>query len=433
MSKIRTTLFRIIIFVVPFCFLLSLVDPGTLQRGNFYENLFKDLLAGNWQLLITPLAGLGYTLISTDSVSHFSFYGKEVLINWGSYFGSLISRSIIPLGVIFTLIIAFVISQKPKRFILSTLALNIFFLTLIYFFDTHYFYIPKELALPYNGGLEFATLPAILGAYIISIALMTGFEWNKTGRKDRVLLLIFVSPLLSLAFIGATWLAIGKNYGYEGPVQRYLTVPAVGISIFISSILFLIFNKMKTSRRIAVFYYLVFAIFLLYLVRFSYFENQYFKIHRLMGEDFAAQKHIQEVVLNTPAIKKDNLLIYYEPRLVTKEDRYWDTALNYGRMTLWVFLHKYYEKPDRKVNGCLDWINGDINELKRFYKYSNNQATFTMISALCHKDSIQELDNVHTFYQDDFFAFTLKGDRVVDITREVLEKLKTVDNNTNSL
>ena len=137
--------------------------------------------------------------------------------------------------------------------------------------------------------------------------------------------------------------------------------------------------------------------------------------------------------MNAIPIKGEDIIVYYEPNLATEEDRYWFTALNYGRMTLWLYLHKYYEKPDRKVNGCIDWVNGGFKELKRFYKYSNNQATFNMTSAFCYKDSIQGLNNTHIFYQDDFFAFTLKGDQVVDITMEVLERLKNVDNSPNPL
>ena len=430
-SKFKIALFRIIIYLLPFYLLFRLIDPGTLSRGSLYDNLLKDLLAGNWQLLITPLAGLGFMLMSTSSV--YSFGGNPNLETLGSYFSHYFNHGLIPLLLIITFILGFVISKKPKLFILSTLILNIFFLTLIYFFDTHYLHIPKELALPYNGGLEFATIPAILGAYIISIALMVGFEWYKTGKKDKVLFLTFITPFLSFSLISATWLVIGKNYGYEGPVQRYLTVPTVGMGIFISSILVLIYRKIQTSKRMGIIYRLALGIFIIYLISFSYKENQYFKIHRSWGEDMAAQKHIQEQFMNAIPIKGEDIIVYYEPNLATEEDRYWFTALNYGRMTLWLYLHKYYEKPDRKVNGCIDWVNGGFKELKRFYKYSNNQATFNMTSAFCYKDSIQGLNNTHIFYQDDFFAFTLKGDQVVDITMEVLERLKNVDNSPNPL
>ncbi|TSC88533.1 MAG: hypothetical protein G01um10147_29 [Microgenomates group bacterium Gr01-1014_7] len=430
-SKFKTTILRIIIYLVPFYLLFRLVDPGTFARGNSYNNLLKDLFAGNWQLLINPLAGLGFTLINPDSVRFFGIWNLRTL---ESYFGNLFGRGIIPLFLIFTFVLAPVISQKPKRFIITTFILSTFFQILIYIFDTHYYYIPKELALPYNGTLDFATLPGILGAYIIAIALATGFEWYKTGMKDKILLAVFISPLLSLSFICATWLSIGKHFGYEGPVHRYLTVPAIGVSIFISSILILIFKRIQTSKRTAGLYAFFLVIFLIYLVVFSYKGNQYFKMIKSLGEDMAVQKHIQEVFFNTtPASKRDNLILYYEPRLVTVEDRYWYTALNYGRITLWVFLHKYYNKPDRKVNGCLDWVDNGFNEFKKIYKYSNNQVTFNSITAFCTKDSVL-YSGTHTFYQDDFFAFTLKGDQVVDITKEVLERLhKELDNNTNPL
>lgn len=432
-SKFKTSLLRIIIYLVPFYLLFRMVDPGTLSRGSLYDNLLKDLLAGNWQLLINPLAGLGFTLISPDSVRFFGIFGNVTLSNLGSYFGNLFGHGLIPLFLILTLILAPVISQKPKRFIIVTLILNVFFLVLIYIFATHYLYIPQQLALPYNGTLDFAMLPGILGAYILVIALVTGFEWYKTGMKDKLLLITFLSPLLSFAFICATWLAIGKNNAYEGSVHRYLTVPEVGLSIFIASILILIFKKIQTSNWTSVFYSLFLAIFFIYLVSFSYIENQYFKIHRSLGEDIAVQKHIQEVVFNATYAKRDNLIIYYEPRLITDTDRYWFTALNYGRMSLWLFLHKYYNQPNRKVNGCLDWVNDGFNGLKKIYKYSNNQATFNMMSAFCFTNSITSSDNTHTFYQDDFFAFTLKGDQVVDITQEMLERLKKVDNSTDPL
>ena len=174
---------------------------------------------------------------------------------------------------------------------------------------------------------------------------------------------------------------------------------------------------------------------MIYLVVFSYKGNQYFKLFKSLGEDMAAQKHIQEIIFNTPAVKKDNLLFYYEPRIKTAEDKYWFTALNYGTMIEWLFLHKYYEQPDRKVNGCLNWVDDgfySLNNFKKIYKYSNNQATFNMTNAFCTKNSIGN-HTTHTFNQDDFFAFTLQGDRVIDITQEVLERLKQVDNNTNSL
>ena len=432
-SKFKTTILRIIVYLVPFYLLFRLVDPGTFARGNPYNNLLKDLIAGNWQLLITPLAGLGFTLITPDSVRFFGIWNLNTL---ESYFGNLLGHGIIPLFLIFTFILAPVISQKPKRFIIITFILSTFFQILIYIFYNHYYYIPQQLALPYNGTLDFATLPGILGAFIIAIALATGFEWYRTGMKNRILLLVFLSPLLSLSFISATWFSIGKHFGYEGPVHRYLTVPAIGMSIFISSIIFLIFTRIQTSKRTVSPYAFFLMTALIYLVIFSYQGNQYFKLFKSLGEDMAAQKHIQEIIFNTPAVKKDNLLFYYEPRIKTPEDKYWFTALNYGRMIEWLFLHKYYEQPDRKVNGCLNWVDDgfySLNNFKKIYKYSNNQATFNMTNAFCTKDSIGG-HITHTFKQDDFFAFTLKGDQVVDITQEVLERLhRELDNNTNPL
>ncbi len=422
-SKFKTTILRIIIYLVPFYLMFRLVDPGTLSRGDPYNNLLKDLLAGNWQLLINPLAGLGFSLLTSDAVRFFGIYGHSNFSNMGMYFSNLFGRGIIPLFLIFTFILAPAVSQKPKRFILVTTILNALFLILIYIFDTHYFYIPKELALPYNGTLEFATFPAILGAYIVAIALAIGFEWYKTGMKDKMLLISFISPLLSLSFICATWLSIGKHFAYEGPVHRYLTVPALGISIFISSILILMFKRIQSGKRTAVLYIFFIVTFFIYLINFSYKGNQYFKMIKSLGEDMAAQKHIQEIFFSTPAAKRDNLIVYYEPRLKTDEDKYWYTALNYGRMILWLYLQKYYNTPDRKVNGCLDWVDNGFNEFKKIYKYSNNQATFNVINAFCTKDSVGDRI-AHTFYQDDFFAFTLKGDQVVDITKEVLERLK---------
>ena len=421
-SKLKATLLRITIYLLPFYLALRLIDPNTLQRGDFYNNLFKDLLSGNWQLLITPLAGLGFMLMSTKDILFFG--GNPNLENLGDYFVTLFKSGFIPLLVIISFMITPVIFKKPKRYFLRILVLNTFFLTLIYFFDTHYLHIPKELALPYNGGLEFATIPAILGAYIISIALMVGFEWYKTGKKDKVLFLTFITPFLSFSLISATWLVIGKNYGYEGPVQRYLTVPTVGMGIFISSILVLIYRKIQTSKRMGIIYRLALGIFIIYLISFSYKENQYFKIHRSWGEDMAAQKHIQEQFMNAIPIKGEDIIVYYEPNLATEEDRYWNAALNVGRITQWVYLHRYYQAPDRRLNGCIDWVNGDFKELKRFYNYSNNQITFNMTHTFCYKNSsIWDGNLTHTFYQDDFFAFTLKGDQVVDITKEVLEKL----------
>lgn len=432
-SKFKITILRIIIYLVPFYLMFRLVDPGTLSRGDPYNNLIKDLLAGNWQLLINPLAGLGFSLMTPDSVRLFGIFGNLTLSNLGSYFGNLFGRGIIPLFLILTFILAPAISQKPKRFILITIILNAVFLILIYIFDTHYFYIPKELALPYNGTLEFATLPAIIGAYIVAIALATGFEWYKTGMKDKMFLVVFISPLLSLAFIGATWLSIGKHFAYEGPVHRYLTVPALGVSIFISSILILIFKRIQTSKRTAGLYTLFLVTFLIYLISFSYKGNQYFKMIKSLGEDMAVQKHIQEVFFNTVDTKRDNILVYYEPRLVTAEDRYWYTALNYGRITLWLYLHKYYKQPDRKVNGCFGWVDNGFNEFRKIYKYSNNQATFSLTNTFCTKNSVN-YHYTHIFNQDDFFAFTLKRDQVVDITKEVLQRLhRELDNNTNPL
>lgn len=431
-SKWKTSFLRALIYIVPFYLIFRLVDPGLLTRGDIYSNLLKDLFAGNWQLLIVPLSGLGFSMMTPTSIT---YLGGD--LNWrsmGTYFGDLLGHGVIPLLLVTTLFLGLVISKKPKRFILVTASLNFIFLILTFIFSTHYFHIPKQAALPYNGTLDFSTIPGIVGEYIVAIALATGFEWYKSGRKDKMLLLIFIAPLLSLSFIGATWLSVGKHYGYESSVHRYLTLPAVGLSIFISSILILLCKKIQTSKKNTVLYILFLATFLIYFVIFSYQGNQYFKMIKSLGENMTAQKKIQELVLNVPAMKRDNVIFYYEPRLVTPEDRYWYTALNYGRMTLWVYLHKYYEKPDRKINGCLEWVDNGFKEFKNIYKYSNNQATFNVKDAFCFKDSLSDITYTHSFYQDDFFAFTLKGGQVVDITNEVLERLKKeFDNNTNPI
>jgi len=81
------------------------------------------------------------------------------------------------------------------------------------------------------------------------------------------------------------------------------------------------------------------------------------------------------------------------------------------------------------VGRCFSSSPGSYEELKKEAVFSNQDIKFEL-PARCGKDAMRApmnpIDDVQKwmFSKDEFFAFTIKNGEIIDITQEVLNKLR---------
>lgn len=431
--KKRITLFQgiihIMIFVVPAFLMDYITNPvETMNRISIYDSTIKPLLSGNLFLLTTPLSGIGLQLVG-PGLEHLLQNGH--LITTGSYPRFVFPRVIL-LIIFVTLVIAKLISKEVKKFVVLTLILESIFLLILYVVMRFHFHLLPQDILPRDlGSWESVYFGAIVGSLVLSTSFVSGLEWFRSGKKNLTLFLVFISPLFTLFIITYSWILLAKHFTFDERVHKYLSVSALGISVFLAS---LVSAGIKGSRSALLSKRLVPLISAVFIVVYVFLTSQ-----RVLDNFFI---HYKSLGINTDQIKaqdsfydkyvkgKNYMFVYFEPRSQNPLDTYWQGVLMPDYFGDWAILRKYYSSdPNDRKSWCYSPSPGSFEELKKEVVFSNQDIKFESI-ARCGKDAmrapINPIDDVQkwVFSKDEFFAFTIKNGEIIDITQEVLNKLR---------
>lgn len=392
------------IFFLPF--ILFVIFTG--RSGAFFGNsstIIQKISVGNFQMLLAPFSSFGSLLLQNDSLRFLSS-PTWALSDFLSYF---LGGPLIFFGIT-TIILSRILSKTPLKFFLGVFIINFLAELLIFIFIDLGRNLPNHLKMTYDPYTFTPT--AVLGAYILVLTIFVFIEWLN-DKQNKILLLYLLGITFSVTFVWFTWIVYSLVHIPMG-IYGYSTIPSVGVSAAISSLLVFTYLKINNqSRLLKTFAPSVFLICIVYFIYNNYQVQTYLKTNVDYGNKASDQIFIKNKFWNflsedtTPC----NNLFFLE---TTPNEQ---NGLNYSfimidRFDRWYSLYSPYnsKKPcpvavlvsdEAKLLSNYTTIKGKEGFL---YKYFNGEDNF--------------------FPLEDFYAFSLQNRDIIDIKLDLLKKLR---------
>lgn len=238
-TTLKSSILRLAFFYSPFI-ATYIYSPGSVSQIHYYRGLLEFLKLGNFQLFLIPFASFGSTFIPPDLMR--SLFGNPNYQQLKSFI-PLLSSMVGIFGLLYILIGSLLLS-KPKRFVIRTLLTGICFSILAFKAASQWLYLDNKFRASVDPGTFI--IPALVGLFIFAGALFFYKEWLEGKRKNVFLLGLSLSPIFSLLYIFLTWFLSDVNSVFMG-IHAYLNIPAIGTSIFLAIIIYLIYQKLKAG------------------------------------------------------------------------------------------------------------------------------------------------------------------------------------------
>lgn len=396
--------------------------------------LIKEIVNGNWQDLIDPFAGIGWTLVTNDFWKFFGSLQMETFTNFGDFLLYLIKGPLLIFGIL-TPLLSFILSKKPGKFFILVFGLNLFFEILMFFIAGHHLSIPAELVIPYAPGQFIITkYPAMVAFYIFIIAFACFLEWRK-DRENNLLKAIWIGPIFSIIFLWPTWVIMGSLINDYSSVHWYFGIPAMGTTLLMAAILVLLYEKLKGRNLLRSFAMLIIfgVIFIFYRTHGAAIAKQYLGINpqrvSLKDQQIIHQKLISNL---GESARTGNLLIYFdivEDTLnLRRTSQYYKDALVINAFGYWV----HFRRGENGIinDGCVAGISNK-KVLESAVLVENDQVGFNYkYEGICINKNTTIGGNVGketAFYGlDNFYAFRVKDGEFIDIKKDILKELGIV-------
>lgn len=319
-----------------------------------------------------------------------------------------------PLIILFplTIIMGLLLSKKPWRFILITSLVWIIGLLIINWLwstsSTHNF--------------EDIHTKSIIGFYILGLAFSFFIEW--LYNKNALYTGLFLGPLLSFIFIFSIWLGTYERVLVFTNIHRYLTHSSIFISFFLGSLIVVLYNRFKDSKK------LKFAAFLPFLIIPIFFNISQKEIKSFYDERFEYGFTLEDQdlmrrkllpYLSDIDIKGKRLIyidIYSDKGLVknsiVKNSYYYGQIYHYGPL---YWLHWYdqslYKMDFRQSHQLVPHSVFDYDILKSMVRKKGEVTGIVYIANPCCQ-----------FYKlNEFRAVRVMDREVVDIKEQVVKDL----------
>jgi len=159
---------------------------------------------------------------------------------------------------------------------------------------------------------------------VLSISFVSGLEWFSSGKKNLTLFLVFISPLFTLFVITYSWILLAKHFTFDERVHKYLSVSAIGISVFLAT---LVSAGIRGSGNTFLSKRLVFLISAIFIIIYTFLTskqilNNYFIHYKSLGIN-TDQIKVQDNFYDKYVKGKNYMFIYFEPRSQNPLDTYW--------------------------------------------------------------------------------------------------------------
>lgn len=386
---------RVFIIFSPYI-LISLFDL-TLVKSIVLQTrpVIDKIIIGNWQLALKPLASFGSMFFLEN---HWRIFGEPPVNNLEAYLIYLSGFAII--FTLPTLLISFTVFKNPKKFLIQTILLNIFANTLIFAILSRGKIINTS---EFDTGL---LLPLIVfGSFILSLIYSFWRQWNN-DKSDMLLLLLWLSPIFSLIFILLTFFFYQDFIGIKG----YLTIPSMGVAVFIAALLYKMVKKFEHRLKfIPLFTFLIIP--LLYPLS-KVLIKQYLDYHLTNGMRASDQEAVRNNLIKylTNFSYKEPSLFYLDRREDYKNNTF------YGLILLNEFSHWFQTYDSKMKDRCImpRMILDDDKKLTRIATIKEGKPGF-VYQSFC--------DEKKFYNTQDFYAFKLKDKTFINIKDELIEKI----------
>lgn len=369
--------------------------------ANFLSQNGVDLVtrvaSGEYHLLLTPVVSLGSLILPHTYWNALGSFDKTSYFLFMRDFMSGLFLVITILTVTFS----FVAIQRKTRFVVVSLLATLSLVTLVYFLDT-------------KSTTEFASVlvkPALNGSFILSVAVASYIEWQSS--RERLLIGLFLMPILSLVYIILTWIAADTTLVFTG-VHRYLTVPGLFIAFFIGSAVVLFYQKAyEKKRKVFKFVALLPYVILVPFVIISVWQIHEFFNSQLMNGFGAYDKNlIRGQVLDQVEnlSSTDPSLFYFDYSGDYQLGYYYDNAVLAGFGT-WMLVGNREIYPRNMSPGLMFEPPAGRSLLFETFVSDGEKTGFS------YGDRFYDIEN--------FYAFKLQNKVVTDIRDEVLSELST--------
>lgn len=398
---------RIFLLFFPFFIILLFFPGSTGNQLGALSILFKLVSLGNYQLLLSPLAGLGYTFLTND---YWSIFGQKAFNNFNNYLIFLLNGPIFIYSFL-TILIGFVLTKKPWRIILSIITINSLFQIISYFLIMN---LRGQTGPNVKDFDSVSTHAIFFGFFVISIAFASGLLWLR-NRSKLILLASFLGPFFSIIFLWGLWLIKGDVLTFKEGIHWYLVIPSMGSSLFLAAIMVIIYDRIRNnqnSRLQAIFTVLLFLIIVpIYLISRKEI-NSTFGYLISTGYNASDQEQMKQILLSShkDPLESSPMLFYFEAPSQT----YFPISLIVG------FEQALHFQNWEMVNGCVGLIQ-DKGKLEKSTTIIDNIKGFN-VNSLCV--DMPRVGRIDVFYKpENFYAFELKGKETVNIKERVLEDL----------
>lgn len=396
----RTILFLVLpVLIVHFHGLLLNSSNNIGILDSTLVRMMKQITDGNYFIFLSPLIGLALTLTPRDMFTIMSVYSFPDFPGYFLY----MTKTLGGIFIFFALSFTFLLPVNRRRYLVISSTLGILITLLIYL-----------MSINYTGSPRFDMIPEILtGGLILALTLPLGIE-GIFGKKGNLLLLVaFFSPLITFYFVLINWLLImGRelSIAYEDSVHRYLTVPSLGTSMLLASIILLTLRKKYPSILTKVWSIGLITIILLWVIVSDFKEMDYFKKEKARGVNIWDMKKQQEKFSNN-YLKNGDLVLYYIQTSTLPADALLEQAIKFDMVGQTAYLNKYFNKSENP-NGCVMVIN-NLSSFKDGYL---NFSAWCPIQPGEIKGQYFATTKIIKMPVEKLFSYTFNKGRIIDVT-----------------
>lgn len=399
----RLSFFSVIFLAM---FLFNRADYAGFFGGNTRDT-YNRLALGDWQVLIRPLISFGSLFAPRD---YWKYFGSPNIESLFSYIDFIISGPLF-FFVTFSVLFSIFVSSRRIRFILITLVSTLMFSILIYVFSTHQSSIPEALKVQFDKA---TIIPALIGSFVVSLTFALFKEWLDSGKQDNLLISMVGGVVISMIFIVLTWFAADHMLVFTG-VHRYLTIPAVGSSLFIAGAITIIFKKLYTTKLKGI-SYLVLLLMIPIILFNARIIGEYFKYElEYAGTDVSGHIRMKEKLWSFLSnFSNTEPSIFYFDESQDHDNGYFDETTVLAGFNFWMRF-RGREMVDSKLTPALLRSNLICQEPR-------SMCLSTVKSLVTTEGGEKGILYGGRFYKsENFYAFRFINRDIVDIKPEVVK------------
>lgn len=411
--KFKYLVIKLTVLYLPFIILKSFLPFPTTDHFSL-SMIIARITEGNWHLVLTPFQGLGFMI---PVWKYYDKLGILGLSNFSDYFIFLLGGPLIIFGAAY-LILSRITANSKLTFFIRVFTLNFGLEVLTYWIIKHRLSMPTQLQLNFDQPRLYSIL---FGIFIFSLMINYMIDWYRQGKKNNLLLVLWLGPFIALLYITMTYFFASLGLSFGGAQDHYLLIPTLGIALAIAGILLMLMGKLSGSQlKLSLSSILIAFIMLVIYIFNREMTHAYFIGANFNGRAAAGQELLQGGIRE---VFKD--LDYSKPALV-----YFDTSdipqskdPFYSEGLLTPFPVIMYSQGEDVVSGCVGVIyeDGQMAKLKELIKTIDNQQVI-IYQTVCVESSRINVQDV-IYKPENLYALKIKDGDFIDIKDQVLKEL----------